>query len=434
MANIDIMWVLLGAGLVFLMQAGFLCLETGVVRSKNNINVVMKNLTDFAITTVIFWIFGFAFMFGATEGGYIGLTRFIPDYGTIGGFGTTAEFFVFMLFQIMFCGTAVTILSGAVAERLKFGVYIAIVFVVSGIIYPIFGHWAWGGLAGEGSGWLEELGFIDFAGSTVVHSVGGWSSLAILLIIGARKGRFAPDGTPQKMPSANIPLAALGVMLLWFGWIGFNGGSTLVMDDSVIPIVMNTMMAGSTGLLAALVIGWAQRGRSEIDLVLNGALGGLVGITANCFAVTLPSAAIIGAISGIVVLAVDWLLLRFKVDDAVGAIPVHLGAGIWGTLASGIFATSDNLIAGSRGEQILVQLVGIIAAGAWTFGVTFGIFKIVDMIVPLRVSEEDEERGLDIAEHGSIGELLDIFGSRTGGVTTSAPVVGPASVPAGAGD
>ncbi len=426
MQNIDIFWVILASGLVFLMQAGFLCLETGVIRGKNNINVVMKNLTDFAMTTVIFWVFGFAIMFGATSGGYFGTTQFLPDYGEAGGFGTTEEFFVFMLFQIMFCGTAVTILSGAVAERLRFGIYIAIVFVISGLIYPVFGHWAWNGLAGESTGWLEDLGFIDFAGSTVVHSVGGWSALAILLIIGARKGRFAEDGTPHSFPGTNIPLAALGVMLLWFGWIGFNGGSTLVMDSTVVPIVMNTMMAGSTGLLAALVIGYLQRGRTEVDMAFNGSLGGLVGITANCHAVTLPSAAIIGLVAGAVVIGVDYLLLRFKIDDAVGAIPVHLGAGIWGTLAAGIFATSDNLLADSRGEQILVQLAGIAAAGAWTFLVTYGVFKLVDSITPLRVTEEEEEMGLDMAEHGTIGEWIDAMGLLpTRGVEPSvSPAVG----------
>ncbi|MCI0712906.1 MAG: ammonium transporter [Chloroflexi bacterium] len=412
---VDVIWVMLSAALVFLMQAGFLCLESGLTRSKNNINVAIKNLTDFGLTTAIFWAFGFALMFGATSGGLLGTDQFIPDYeGSERTLG-------FLLFQLMFCGTAVTIMSGAIAERVRFSSYIALTFIAGGIIYPIFGHWAWNGSnLGTTTGFLGEMGFVDFAGSSVVHSVGGWASLAILLIIGARNGRFKEDGTVRKIQGSNLPLATLGVMLLWFGWFGFNGGSVLVIAeqtgatvqpaDIIVRVLTNTVVAGSFGMTAALFVGWQIRGKADVDLVINGSLAGLVGITANAFAVSIMDAVIIGSVSGLIMIAADALLLRLRIDDAVGAIPVHLGAGIWGTLAVGIFGDTDLLGTGlSRGEQIGVQVLGIIVCGVWTFWVMYILASIYDRFSSIRVDAEAEHIGLNVSEHDARTDLIELF-------------------------
>ncbi len=428
--TINYLWVLVSAGLVFLMQAGFLCLETGLTRTKNSINVAIKNLVDFGLTTVLFWLFGFALMFGPTVGGWIGGAEFMgfaPDFDP-----TSQENvgnLVFLVFQVMFCGTAVTIISGAVAERMNFGSYIIITALISGWVYPVFGHWAWAGLQyGELVGLLGERGFVDFAGSTVVHSIGGWASLAILLIIGPRTGRFSADGTSRKIPGSNLPLSALGVLLLFVGWFGFNGGSTLAMNNQVIHIIANTVIAGSFGLMASLLVGWLARGRAEVDLVMNGILAGLVAITASAHAVSTLDAAVIGSVGGVVMLGVYTLLERLKIDDAVGAVPVHLGAGIWGTLAVGLFGQAQFLETGlSRGDQIVIQIIGVIVAAVWTFLTVYIILNIVNRFYPLRVSVEDEQIGLNVSEHGATTDLLDLFTvldeqSKTGDLSLRAPV------------
>ncbi len=431
--NLDHFWVLVSAGLVFLMQAGFLCLETGMTRSKNNINVALKNLVDFSLTTILFWLFGFAFMFGPSIGSFIGgsgFEGFAPDFDPTSE--ESVSVIVFLIFQIMFCGTAVTIISGSVAERLNFGSYILITTLISGLVYPFFGHWSWSNLIptytdGDTAGFLAELGFIDFAGSSVVHSVGGWAALAILLIVGARAGRFSADGTSRKISGSNIPLSAFGVLLLWVGWFGFNGGSTLAMNNQVIHVIANTVIGGAAGMTTGMTIGYFFRGRTEVDLVMNGALAGLVAVTANCFAISTLNAVIIGGIGGIVMFVMEEALERFQIDDAVGAIPVHLGAGVWGTLAFGIFADSQYLVADSRGEQILVQLVGIVVCAVWTFGVVYMVLSIFNRISPLRVSLEDEKIGLNVSEHGATTELLDLFNvmdeqSKTGNLSLRVPV------------
>lgn len=408
----DYIWILLSASLVFLMQAGFLCLETGLTRTKNNINVALKNLVDFGLTTLLFWLFGFALMFGATTGGFFGLSQFAPEFSSE---PEAVQRLIFLVFQVMFCGTAVTILSGAIAERLKFSAYIVITVLISGLIYPIFGHWVWNGLEqGEFLGFLGALGFRDFAGGTVVHSVGGWSALAILLIIGARSGRFNDDGTVNQIPGANLPLAALGVLLLWIGWFGFNGGSVLAFNLEVMRVVGNTLIAGATGLVTTMALSYVLTGRAEVVHVMNGALAGLVAITASANVVNLTSAALIGALGGIAMLGVDILLHRLRIDDAVGAIPVHLGAGIFGTLAVGIWA-DPSLIPGIdpatfvRFNQIIVQLIGVVVCGVWTFGVTYVVFRVLDRFSGLRVSAEDEKVGLNISEHGARNDLFDLI-------------------------
>jgi Amt family ammonium transporter len=407
MRDIDILWILITGALVFLMQAGFLCLETGLTRSKNNINTAMKSIADFGLTTILYWVIGFGLMFGATQNGWFGTDEFLLEVETRGG-----SEIAFFFFQVMFCGAAVTILSGAVAERLRFRAFLLMAAVGAALIYPVFGHWAWNGIAlGDLTGILGRNGFVDFAGSSVVHSVGGWISLAALLIVGARTGRFPDGAPPRKIPGASVPLATLGVMLLWFGWFGFNAGSTFFIDEAQTPrIITNTVIAGSTGMLAALFVGWMTRKRAEVNLLLNGTLAGAVAVTANCHAVSLTSAALIGAIGGLVMLWVDGLLERWRIDDAVGAVPVHLGAGIWGTLAVGIFGDPALLGTGlGRLEQIWVQVVGIVLCAVWAFGVTFAIFWTINRIRPIRVRHDSEANGLNVSEHGATTELLDLF-------------------------
>jgi Amt family ammonium transporter len=415
---------LLSAALVFLMQAGFLCLESGLTRNKNNINVAMKNVADFCVTTVVFWAVGFALMFGASANGVIGSARFLPDFSTLSAWDSS-----FFIFQVMFCGTAVTIMSGAVAERLKFNGYLFAAILTSAITYPVFGHWAWNGFdRGEVGGWLAQAGFVDFAGSTVVHGVGGWTSLAVLLIIGARRGRFRDDGTAQKIPASNMPLATIGVLLLFIGWMGFNGGSTLAMNDQVPWILANTIIAGSTGMIAATLAGLYQYGRPEVTAIMNGCLAGLVAITAGAHAVSTSDAAMIGAVGGLVMLVTERLLERLRIDDAVGAIPVHLAAGIWGTLAVGIFGIPEVLGSGlSRGDQIVVQAQGIALCGLWVFSLTFIVLWLINRIIPLRVSPEHESIGLNIAEHGETDALSNLFlamdeQSKSGDLSIRVPV------------
>ena len=419
----DVFWLLICAGLVFLMQAGFTCLESGLTRSKNSINVAIKNITDFGISTILFWAFGFAMMFGASVNGWIGSTQFFLSLDE-GSWSNT-----FFLFEIMFCATAVTIVSGATAERLRFRSYIIISIILSGLIYPIFGHWVWNDVqSGTASGWIGKMGFVDFAGSTVVHSVGGWVALAALLIIGPREGRFPPVGAHRKIHGSNLPMSVLGVLLLWVGWFGFNGGSTLALNDQVAGIITNTFLAGASGVMVTLTIGWIIRKQADAELVIFGSIAGLVAITASAHAVSTVSALAIGGIGGMVMLGVDYLMDYLHIDDAVGAIPVHLGAGIWGTLAVAIFGREEILGTGfNRWEQLLIQATGIGVCFLWTFGLSYGLFLLINRFFPLRVTAEDERIGLNVSEHGATTELLDMFRTmdsqaRTGDMTLRVPV------------
>lgn len=395
----DILWVLLASGLVFLMQPGFAMLESGFTRSKNSINVAMKNMSDLGFSILLFWAFGFALMFGASYKGWIGTDSFLLD--TSGDMWHTS----FFLFQAMFCATAATIVSGAAAERMRFGSYLIITLVVSGLIYPLFGHWVW-----SEDGWLGNEGFVDFAGSTVVHSVGGWVGLAAVIQLGARGGRFGEDGTTRDIAGSNIPNAILGSLLLWFGWFGFNGGSTLAMDQSVARIITNTVLAGASGGVTALLVGWPIKRVAEVTFIINGSLAGLVGITASCHAVTAPYAVLIGAIGGLVMFAVEELLERLRVDDAVGAFPVHAASGIWGTLAVALFGDPEILGTGlNMWEQLGAQALGIGTCAVWAFGIGYIVLWTINKIIPLRVSAEDEKIGLNVAEHGATTELIDLF-------------------------
>lgn len=401
---VDIAWILLCAALVMLMQAGFCCLESGFCRAKNSINVAIKNLLDFCVAAIAFWAFGFALMFGQSWQGWVGTTWFAVD-PTAGNWLLT-----FLLFQLVFCGTSTTIVSGAVAERTRFTAYLVMSLVMSGLLYPILGHWVWGGaLEGTPTGWLAQRGFIDFAGSTAVHSLGGWFSLAAVLIIGPREGRFQPHRPP--ISGHNIPLATCGAMLLWFGWFGFNGGSTLAVNDKVALILLNTNLAAAAGSLAGLALSAVFERRAVVDHGINGAIAGLVGITASCHLVSPFSALAIGVMAGVVCVVGTYLLIRLKIDDAVGAIPVHAFAGLWGTLAVALFAPATAFGALTRWEQLGVQAVGIGTCFIWSFGIGSIVLLAINKVHALRVDLSSERRGLNVSEHGASTELFDLLGT-----------------------
>ncbi|MCF8095884.1 MAG: ammonium transporter [Desulfobacteraceae bacterium] len=386
----DYLWTLIAAILVFFMQAGFAMVEAGFTRAKNAINILMKNLMDFSLGSLVFWAVGFGLMFGVSNTGWIGTSGFFLSAYEPGGDPWVLMFWVF---QAVFAATAATIVSGAMAERTRFVGYLVYTVFITGLIYPVFGSWAWGGLL-EGGGWLEGLGFIDFAGSTVVHSVGGWAALAGAVVIGPRIGKYAKDGSIRPILGHNIPLAGLGVFILWMGWFGFNAGSTTAAITDIALIAVNTALAASAGAVFAMATSWLKFGKPEVSMSLNGALAGLVGITAGCANVSPASSVLIGAIAGVIVVMSVLFFERIKVDDPVGAISVHGVNGAWGTLAAGLFNAG-----GTSASIIGVQLLGIAAAFIWTFGAAFIMFKLADMTIGLRVSAEEEREGLDLTEH-----------------------------------
>lgn len=384
-------WTLIAAVLVFFMQAGFAMVEAGFTRAKNAVNIMMKNLMDFSMGSLAYWAIGFGLMFGVSSTGWIGTSGFfLSDFTPDGDPWVLA----FWMFQVVFAATAATIVSGAMAERTKFTGYLIYSVLISAVIYPIFGSWAWGSLY-NGSGWLEGLGFIDFAGSTVVHSVGGWAALAGALVLGPRIGKFTKDGGIKPILGHNIPLAALGVFILWVGWFGFNPGSTTTADKSIAMIFVNTNLAAAAGAVFAMLTSWFKFGKPEVGMSLNGALAGLVAITAGCANVSPGSSIVIGAIAGVLVVFAVLFFDQIRIDDPVGAISVHGVNGAWGTLAAGIFN-----MGGTSAKIIGVQLVGILAAFVWTFVLAFIMFKVIDMTMGLRVSPEEETEGLDFSEHG----------------------------------
>ena len=434
--NINLLWMLICAILVFMMQAGFMCLESGIIRNKNNINVALKNVSDFGISIVSYWIIGYGIMFGASQSGLFGTNNFFFDPS---GTPTSGPAMTFFIFQSMFCATAASIISGSVAERLKFNSYLIITALVGTVIYPVIGHWAWANsddkFGGDGtSGWLYDLGLLDFAGSTVVHSTGGWVGLAVILIIGPRTGRFV-EGEVRKFSPSNLPLSVLGVLLLGFGWHGFNGGSQLVLDDAVPGILLNTFLAAAAGIVACLIFWAVQNGTAPAGDLINGLLAGLVAITASCNIVTPLGAVIIGAGGGMVALYATRLLERFELDDPVGAIPVHLAGGIFGTLALPFFATEEMLLGNSqlisysgniRIDQFIAQLSGVFSVGLYAFVVSYTIMKAINSYNPLRVSQEAEDIGLNIAEHDSSSDHIDLlkvmqYQSETGNLSIRGP-------------
>ncbi|MBN1757800.1 MAG: ammonium transporter [Chitinispirillaceae bacterium] len=400
----NVLWTLIAAVLVFFMQAGFAMVETGFTRAKNAVNIMMKNLMDFSIGSLGFWAVGFALMFGTTAGHLIGKEGFFLSDAMVGKEGGEWTL-VFFMFQTVFAATAATIVSGAMAERTKFTSYLIYSIVISAIIYPISGHWAWGSLY-HGDGWLEKLGFIDFAGSTVVHSVGGWCALAGAIVLGPRVGKYGNDGKPRAIPGHSITLAALGVFILWFGWFGFNPGSTTTADMSIGRIAVTTNLAAAAGAVTAMFAAWMLLGKPDASMALNGVLAGLVAITAPCADVSPLSAVIIGAIAGvIVVVSVLFIDRVLKIDDPVGAVSVHAVNGVWGTLAAGLFAQeaingNAGLFFGGGMKPVMVQLAGIGSVFVWAFGGAMLLFTLIKVTVGLRVKREEEIAGLDIGEHG----------------------------------
>ena len=408
-ANLDTFWLLICAILVFLMQAGFMCLESGLSRSKNNINVALKNITDFGVAVVIFWAFGFALMYGTSVSGLFG-SKFFFFTTKVAGYQT------YFVFQAMFVATAATIISGAVAERLKFFSYVIITFFASGFFYPIVGHWSWAfnfDNPTEKFGWLGKLGYLDFAGASVVHSVGGWIALSVLLIIGSRTGRFRKDSSKKTFQGSNTPIAALGALILWFGWFGFNGGANGAMDIKVPLILINTFLSASFGLIFSSIMGILVLKKPEPLFMITGPLAGLVSITASCAYVDPADAIIIGSIGGIISGSTIILLEKIHIDDVVSAIPVHLASGIWGTIAVALFGNFEMMgVEKTRLEQLFIQLIGIVSIGSFCFFGSYIIFKTINSFFPLRVGKIEEELGLNISEHNAstdTHELLEVL-------------------------
>jgi len=392
-SNLNFVWTLIAACLVFFMQAGFAMVESGFTRAKSAVNIMMKNLMDFSMGSIAFWAIGFGLMFGTSPTGWIGTEGFFLSGWT----GPEGDQWVlaFWMFQCVFAATAATIVSGAVAERTKFVGYLIYSIVLCAVIYPIFGSWAWGSLL-NGGGWLENLGFIDFAGSTVVHSIGGWAAFAGAIVLGPRIGKYGPKGEVRAIPGHNIPMAAIGIFILWLGWFGFNPGSTTTGDSSIAMIFVTTNLSAATGSIFAMFVSWIMFKKPDIGMSLNGALAGLVGITAGCANVSPTSAVIIGAISGVLVVLSVVTIDKMHIDDPVGAISVHGVCGAWGTLAAGLFN-----MGGTTSKIMITQLIGIGAAFAWAFGTAFILFKLIDMTIGLRISKEEELLGVDIVEHGA---------------------------------
>jgi Amt family ammonium transporter len=402
--HLDYVWIVVAAMLVFFMQAGFTALEAGLIRSKNSINVAIKNLADLLISSLLFTATGFAVMFGPTLGGWAGTGPFF-----LAGMESDPWNYAFLLFQIMFAGTAATIVSGAVAERMKFGAYLAGTFWMGLIIYPVFGHWAWGSLwQGNQEGWLEKLGFMDFAGSTVVHSVGGWVALAAALVVGPRIGKYEGDGTVNKFRPSNAVFASLGVFVLWFGWFGFNAGSTLHADTHIALIALNTHLAASAGGLAAMLTSWIVERKVHVENILNGVLGGLVAVTAGVNVFGVDGAILAGGVGGLLVIpSIRFIEERLKIDDAVGAVSVHAVCGAWGTVAVGMFGKEEMLAAGNRLEQIGVQVLGAGTAFLWAFFLGLLVYGGMKKLWAIRPNEMEEEAGLNVSEHGASIAMIE---------------------------
>jgi ammonium transporter, Amt family len=394
--NLNVVWTAVAAFLVFFMQAGFAMVEGGFTRAKNTVNIMMKNLMDFAFGTIAFFFIGFGLMFGHSNG-LFGTTHFMLTGTDVTGADWN---WTFLLFQTVFAATSATIVSGAMAERTKFSAYLIYSIFISAFIYPIFGSWAWGGLL-DGGGWLEKLGFQDFAGSTVVHSIGGWLALAGAVVLGPRIGKYSPDGKPRAILGHNIALASLGVFILWFGWFGFNPGSTLIGDGNLGRIAVTTNLAGAAGSVTALMTAWILLRKPDASMALNGVLAGLVAITAPCATVSPLGALAIGSLAGIlVVLSVLFIERILKVDDPVGAVSVHAVGGAFGTLSVGLFNVNGGLFYGGGFRQLGVQALGVLSAFVWAFGIGLLLFFILKKTIGLRVTEEEEIQGLDIGEHG----------------------------------
>ena len=422
----DTIWVLIGAFLVFSMQPGFAMVETGFTRAKNAANIVMKNVMDMSLGSIVFWILGFGLMFGEDIGGFIGA----PDFFVKGDYGAAYPSSSFFIFQTMFCATAATIVSGAMAERTNFLVYCIYSVLISALVYPISGHWIWGG------GWLAEMGFHDFAGSTAVHMVGGVAALIGAKMIGPRIGKYNEDGSVNAIPGHSIPLGALGVFLLWFGWFGFNGASTVCAtgDEALISmgdIFITTNMAAAAGSTATMIYTWVRYGKPDVSMTLNGVLAGLVAITAGCDVVSPAGALIIGLLAGVlVVVAVEFFDQKLKIDDPVGAISVHGVCGAFGTIVTGLFATKDGLFYGGGTSFLMTQIIGVVTVAIYVAIAMSIIFGVLDKLFGLRVSEAEEIKGLDMEEHGLLSSYADFMPTVEEMPSVTTTYVAPAAVTA----
>ena len=383
---VNSVWIVVAAILVMFMQAGFALVEAGFTRAKNAGNIIMKNVMDFSLGSLTYWAFGFALAYGGSSiGGFLayGDLFFFDDQSRAG------EWF----FQVVFAATAATIISGAVAGRVKFTSYLIYTPFITGLIYPVVTHWVWGG------GWLSEIGFFDFAGSGVVHMLGGVAALAGVLIVGPRIGKYDKDGTPRSIPGHSVTLGALGVFILWFGWYGFNAGSTLaaVGQDIATPAVTTTL-AAAAGALGAMFTAWIITGKPDVGFTLNGVLAGLVGVTAGTASLSFGGSVLVGLVAGVIMVFSVMALEKVGIDDPVGAISVHGTAGLWGLIAVGLLTSDAN---------IGIQLVGALAIATWAFGTSFLVFKVIDLTVGMRVTPTEEREGLDRSEHG--GEAYPEF-------------------------
>ena len=396
--GVDTVWVLIAAFLVFFMQAGFGMVEAGFIRAKNTCNILTKNFLDFCMASLGFFMFGYAIMFGQGND-LIGLKGWFLMGAES---GANVPLHAFWLFQAAFCGAAATIVAGGMAERMKFQAYLIYSFLISAFIYPIVGHWIWGG------GWISKLGFADFAGSTVVHAVGGFAALIGTILLKPRLGKYKADGSANAIAGHSIPLASLGVFILWFGWFGFNPGSTLSVGDGslIARVALNTNLAAAVGGITAMFTVWKMFGKPDLSMAMNGALAGLVAITAPCAFVEPWAAIVIGGIGGVIVVLGVILLDRLHVDDPVGAVPVHGLNGAWGTLSVGLFGqkalglANEGLFYGGGFTQLGIQLIGLLSVVAFIIMTMGSLFKLIDMTIGLRVSREEELKGLDIGEHG----------------------------------
>jgi Amt family ammonium transporter len=427
-SSVDTIWVLLGAVLVFFMQAGFAMVETGFTRAKNAGNIIMKNLMDFSLGTPAFWIIGFGLMFGQTAGGislpFIG----VPDFLVRGDYSASYPTYAFLIFQTVFCATAATIVSGAMAERTKFISYCIYSVIISALIYPISGHWIWGG------GWLSTLGFHDFAGSTAVHMVGGVAAFVGAKFLGPRIGKYGSDGKPHAIPGHSLTLGALGVFILWFCWFGFNGGSTVSMtgDDTLVSastIFVTTNLAAACASIATMILTWIRYKKPDVSMTLNGSLAGLVAITAGCDAVSPAGAAIIGIIAGVVVVfSVEFIEKFMKIDDPVGAISVHGICGALGTLLTGLFALEGGLFYGGGFSLLGIQAIGVGAVILWVAVTMTIVFFVINKTVGLRVSAAEEIAGLDVEEHGLVSSYADFMPVVNGFATEDESLGTPVAV------
>lgn len=415
---VDTLWVILASMLVFWMNAGFAMLEAGLQQAKNCVNICAKNFVVFALSSIAFWFIGWGLMFG-NGNGFMGMEGLFmlsgadnsPAIGAAyqGAYAamnwTSVPFLAKFFFQLVFAGTAATIVSGAVGGRIKFHAFVIFSLVLVGILYPLSGHWIWGG------GWLALRGFWDFAGSTVVHSMGGWASLAGVMVLGPRIGKYRSDGSVNPIMGHNMALATLGCLILWLGWFGFNPGSTMAASPADIArICITTNMAAAAGTVAAYLTAWAILGKPDLSMIINGCLAGLVAITAPCAWVSVGGSIVIGAVGGVLVVFVVLLFDKLKLDDPVGVFGVHLANGIWGTLAVGLFACAPfaggaaqpplGLFYGGGMKSLIDQLIGVVAVGAFTFIASYIVWTILKFTMGIRVSREEEIRGLDIGEHG----------------------------------